>query len=271
MVDPVRVCIWSVRKTFNSVKLKTMRTSRSPTTLMTANGEVRTNKEATVYVKQLDLFVTVMLLQEFPAVLSLGKLCEEHGYTYHLTSGQNPHLIKHGKRIDCNISNSVPFVVLGISASSSSTTPSSTSPSSLSQDSVFDVNRHTENPVPERSGSMSGELRRDPLHETTEFENKNKNWESEEVRRDISHELPDWLQEFRENLVDESTSEELQKDPMQRSADTSSSSHEPPMEPRAYVEPGSGKHSVFTHVPKDPNCEICSRTKNNKGFLQKAR
>ena len=33
------------------------------------------------------------------------------------------------------------------------------------------------------------------------------------------------------------------------------------MEPRAYVEPGSCKHSVFTHFPKDPNCEICLNTK----------
>ena len=55
-----RVCIWSVRKTFNSAELQTMRTSRSPTM---ANGEVRTNKEATIYVKQLDLFVKVMLLE----------------------------------------------------------------------------------------------------------------------------------------------------------------------------------------------------------------
>ena len=68
----------------NSAELETMRTSRSPTTVMTANGEVRTNKEATVYVEQLDLFVNVMLLPETPAVLSLGKLCEEHGYTYSL-------------------------------------------------------------------------------------------------------------------------------------------------------------------------------------------
>ena len=45
-----------------------MRTLRSPTTVMTANGEVRTNKEATVYVTQLDSFVTVMFLQETPAV-----------------------------------------------------------------------------------------------------------------------------------------------------------------------------------------------------------
>ena len=38
-------------------------------------------------------------------------------------------------------------------------------------------------------------------------------------------------------------------------------SHELPMEPRAKVEPGSGKHSVCTHFPKDRNCDICLRTK----------
>ena len=48
----------------------------SQTTVMMANGEVQTRKEATVHVKELDLFVTVMLLEETPAVLSLGKLCE---------------------------------------------------------------------------------------------------------------------------------------------------------------------------------------------------
>ena len=93
------------KRDLNSAELATMRTSRSPTTVMTANGEVQTREEATVYVKQLDLFVKVMLLQETPAVLSLGKLCDEHGYTYHWTSGQKPHLTKRGKRIDCNISN----------------------------------------------------------------------------------------------------------------------------------------------------------------------
>ena len=39
------------------------------------------------------------------------------------------------------------------------------------------------------------------------------------------------------------------------------SSHELPMESRAKVEPGSGKHSVYTHLSKDGNCEICQRTK----------
>ena len=71
------------KKDLNAAELETMRTSRSPSTVMTANGEVQTREEATVYVKELDSFVTVMLLGETRAVLSLGKLCEDLWYTYH--------------------------------------------------------------------------------------------------------------------------------------------------------------------------------------------
>ena len=84
--------------------------------------------------------------------------------------------------------------------------------------------------------------------------------ETKEVQRDTSHELLDWLQEYRENLVEESTSEGRRGDLMERSAETSSSSHELPLEQRAHVEPGSGRHSVYTHFPKDPNCEMCLKT-----------
>ena len=151
-----------------------------------------------VCVRELDLFVMVMLLEETPAVVSLGKLCEDHGNTYHWTSSQKPHLTKNGKRIHCKISNCVPFVVPGLSTSSS-TTPTTSSSTSASQDSVPD-NRYTENPVPERSGSTSEELRRNPQHKPTETENKKG---LEEVQSDQLHDLLDWLQEFRENLVDE--------------------------------------------------------------------
>ena len=99
---------------------------------------------------------------------------------------------------------------------------------------------------------MTEELGGDPLHDSTETENPNKKLESKEVQRDFSHELPDWLQEFRENLVDESTSEGRRENLEQGSEDTSKSSHQLPMEPRTEVEPGSGKHSVFTHFLKDP-------------------
>ena len=34
-----------------------------------------------------------------------------------------------------------------------------------------------------------------------------------------------------------------------------------PIEPRAKVVPGPGKHSICTHFSKDPNCDICLKTK----------
>ena len=150
-------------------------------------------------------------LKKLPHFFHSGKLCEDQGYTNHWTSGQKPHLIRNGKRIDCNISNYVPFVVPGLSASSSSPTPSPTSSSSSSQDCVYDVSKYTENPVPERIGSTSEELRRVPLHKPTETENHNKNGGREQVQSDLMHDLPDWLQEFKENLVDERSPSELRE------------------------------------------------------------
>ena len=59
------------RKDLNSAALETVRVSENPTTVVTANGEVPTKEEATVYVRELDLFVTVMLLEDTPALRSL--------------------------------------------------------------------------------------------------------------------------------------------------------------------------------------------------------
>ena len=75
------------RKDLDSVELEAVRASNSPTTVVTANGEVQTKEEATVYVRELDLFVTLMFLEDTPAVLSLGKLCDDHGFYYQWTSG----------------------------------------------------------------------------------------------------------------------------------------------------------------------------------------
>ena len=63
------------RKDLNSAELETARTSKSPTMVATANGEVLAKEEATANVLELDLLVKVMLLEDTPAVLSLGKLC----------------------------------------------------------------------------------------------------------------------------------------------------------------------------------------------------
>ena len=78
-------------------------------------------------VKELDIFLTVKVLEDTPAVLSLGNLCDEHGYSYEWINGQKPRLIKNGMRIHCNRENFVLIVVPGLSASSSSSSHSSTS------------------------------------------------------------------------------------------------------------------------------------------------
>ena len=80
------------KKNLNRAELETMRMSRNLSTVMTANGEVQTSEEATVYVKQLDLFVKVMLLEETRAVLFPGELCEEHGHTYHWKKAVKHHI-----------------------------------------------------------------------------------------------------------------------------------------------------------------------------------
>ena len=62
----------------------------------TANVEVQTHEEATVYVQELDIFLTMKVLENTPAVLSLGKLCDENGYSYECISGQNHISLKTG-------------------------------------------------------------------------------------------------------------------------------------------------------------------------------
>ena len=93
--------------------MDTLTKSCSPTIVITANGEVQTHEEAIVYVKELDIFLTMKVLDNTPAVLSLGKLCDENGYSYEWINGKKPHLIKDGIRIICNTENFVPIVVPG--------------------------------------------------------------------------------------------------------------------------------------------------------------
>ena len=81
--------------------------------------------------------------------------------------------------------------------------------------------------------------------------NKNKDEDIDPVQGDLLHDLPEWLEEFTENLVDERV-------PALRSTPASSSRESGPEPPRKVV---SGKHSIHTHFPKDRNCEMCKRTK----------
>ena len=68
----------------------------------------------------------------------------------------------------------------------------------------------------------------------------------------LESEIPEWLQEFRDILVDDEI-------PVHGDSHASSS-HEASLEPTFKRREDLGKHSVYTHFPKDRNCEICKRT-----------
>ena len=46
------------KKDLNDAEMDTLTKSCSPTIVITVNGEVQTHEEATVYVKELDIFLT---------------------------------------------------------------------------------------------------------------------------------------------------------------------------------------------------------------------
>ena len=76
----------------NDAEMGTLTKSCSLTMVITANGEVQTHEEATVYVKELDIFLTMKVLENTPAVLSLGKVCDENGHSNEWTNGQKHHI-----------------------------------------------------------------------------------------------------------------------------------------------------------------------------------
>ena len=51
------------KKDLRDAEMDTLTKSCSPTIVITANGEVQTHEEATVYVKELDIFLTMKVLE----------------------------------------------------------------------------------------------------------------------------------------------------------------------------------------------------------------
>ena len=211
-------------------------------------------EEAAVYVKE---FLTMKVLEDTPAVLSLRKLCEERGYSYEWINSQKPHLIKNGIRIQSNTENFVPIVVPGLSTSSSSSLPSSTSHDTfkagnwssyvflklvyLTNHDIFKcVKRQCDKtstgdlcgidsyPVTVSSKHVERQERGDLLTKPTKNPKPNKNEDHDLERGDLLN--SDLLQEFRENLVDDRVPEHRDSH--------ASSSHEPSLEPATSADLG---------------------------------
>ena len=250
------------KKDLSNAEMDTLTKSCSPTIVITANGEVQTHEEAIVYVKELDIFLTMKVLNNTPAVLSLGKLIDENGYSYEWINGQKPLLINDGIRIVCNTENFVTIVVPGLSISSSGSSSTSRTPmkqeshSSSSSSSSFSPTVG-EMPVQEREDAPDSTSLQCQCLSWLMIERRNL-WKTKPTKlqkpkkkRDTTargdplcsddSEIPEWLQEFRENLVDDEI-------PLQGGSHASSS-HEASLEPTTKRREVLGKHNVHTHFP----------------------
>ena len=100
---------------------------------------------------------------------------------------------------------------------------------------------------------------RRPVARTNKNRKNQKNEDTEPARRNPLHDLPEWSEEFTDNLVDERVPEHTDA--------PASSSHKSALEPlRKMV---SGKHCIETHFAKDRNCDDCKKTKITRAPFEK--
>ena len=133
-----------------------------------------------------------MLLDETPAVLSLAG------------SAVKKHLIRNGKRTDCNISNYVPFLWFLVYQRVLLHLHIHLLLHHLYHRMPYLMSAHTRIiPQPEEVEARMRSFGETRNINPAETENTNENEGHEEVQGNLLHELPDWLQDFREHLVDE--------------------------------------------------------------------
>ena len=196
-------------------EIETVKMSRLPTTVLTADGSIDTTEEAKVYVKDWTCLSRSNLLKTFQRSCLWENSAKKMAIH---TSGKNvktPNLIKNGKIAPCECDNLVPIAVTGSSSDTDI------------YGSASDSAEHTKESAPSDR-------------------------DAPQASSDRLQDLPEWLEKLTEVLVDtkSTSSGSDRKDPP-----------EPPRPERQHPNRSKGKHNLFTHFPKDPNCEICKRKK----------
>ena len=231
--------------------METLRKSRNTTTVIAANGEVQTSEEAPVNVHDLDLFVTVQILDDTPAVMSSRKVCGEHGSANEWAGGQKPHLTRHGKRFLCKTENFVRVVVPGLPSSSSASSSTASFQQDSSSTSPSPASLRSDDTHDQASGT-----RGDPseIKKTTDKKKGNNQATSSRLR-----DLPGWSEQFK--MISKMTEDSIQVPALANTFHDSDSEHP--------TKVASRKQSVDTHFPKDRNCKVCKRTKITRALRRK--
>ena len=103
---------------------------------------------------------------------------------------KKPHLTKHGKNLSCQTENFVPLVVLGLSSNSGTSSSSASPPQDSSSTSSSRATERSDDQAP-------GNCRDSP-----KSQNKIQKRDNNRASGDRLRDLPEWLEEFTENLED---------------------------------------------------------------------
>ena len=96
--------------------VETVRVSRLPTTVITANVSIDTTEKGPSLRERFGHIRHGPITSRHSRSAKSGKLCEEGGYSYEWKEDQNPSLIKNCKIVLCKCDNSVLIVVPGVSS-----------------------------------------------------------------------------------------------------------------------------------------------------------
>ena len=133
-------------------------------TFQTAAGPTPCNSSISLYSKALGGEIHAMVLDDSPAIFSLGKRCVDLGYGFYWPPGPNPFIIRpDGKRIDCKVVGYVPYLVeeRGVACPLGEGTSSS---SSSSRRVPARDDGHTQ-PVKDEPGEPKGPVNAEPADE----------------------------------------------------------------------------------------------------------
>ena len=117
-----------------------------------------------------------------------------------------------------------------------------------------DSSRTSSSPGDVRSDEEASGIRRDFTKSQNKSRSKKKK-DNKEAAVNRLRDLPEWLEEFTDNLEDTEVHA-----PAHISQDSDS---------ELPTNVASRKHSIYTRFPKDSNCEVCKRTKMTRALCRK--
>ena len=257
------------RKELKALK-RLIRQANIPLNFSTANGEVPANECADLFVKELNEAIEPYVLEDTPAVLSVGMRCMKLGYTFIWPKYENPYFITpSGMIVQLEVKDDIPYIVPGsetCKAKQASKRRKFACPSRVAAPAEGD-----DKDGPEQSGAADsepevgggaaaagGEGAGGPSNRAAESGSAGG---SGALEADLAADVGDLVMESAEVVL---PPEPFQPDPEQMDREEAEANLHETIKSRLRREAQSLKHKL-THKPKNPFCDACNRAKMRRG------